>query len=606
MRVEPTEELLPHYLGELAYLRGAGAAFARRYPQVAGRLALDGTGSADPHVERLIESFAFLTARLQRLHEAQSPEIARSVLEIVQPGLVAPVPSMAIAAFAPDPRQARSLGGLTVPAGTTVFAQADGRDGPVVRFRTGLPVALWPVGVESVDLLPPAALEAAADAGDVAGVLRLRLGCLGTRRFAEFCPSTLRLFLHGPRGTGASLHELLVHRLRSVVIADPVTGRPLRSLPAAWVRQVGLGADEALLPQPAHAHDGYRLLQEYFAFPEKFLFVDVLGLAEGAGLGPGRSVDLLFLLDAAPPQDLAVDADSVRLGCTPVVNLFRRVSEPIRLDLTRLEHRLEPDARSPRACEIHSIEAVAATAAGDGGRRVRPYFSVTHEDFERPDTAFWSARREPTVLPDAHGTDMVLTFVDQALVPAKPPGEALFAHLLCTSRGLAEQIPAGARLQTEIDAPLAGVVCLTRPTRQQPPVMGGEHLWHLVSQLSLNHLSLAGSEGLEALKEVLRLHGGADGEDAGSQIAGIVGLGVRRIVRRIGADAWRGLCRGLEITLHVDEDRFVGASPWLLGAVLGRFLALHAAANSFTQLVVESRRRGRTAWPPQAGAAHIL
>lgn len=604
MRVEPTEELLPHYLAELAYLRGAGAAFARRYPQVAGRLALDGTGSADPHVERLIESFAFLTARLQRLHEAQSPEIARSLLEIVQPGLVAPVPSMAIAAFTPDPRQARSLGGLAVPAGTTLFAQAEGGDGPVIRLRTGLPVTLWPIGVETVDLLPPTALEATAEAGDVAAVLRLRLACLGNRRFAEFRPSTLRLFLHGPRGIGAGLHELLIHRLRSLLVVDPETGRTLRVLPARSVRQVGLESDEALLPQPAHAHDGYRLLQEYFAFPEKFLFVDVHGLGEGAGLGPGRTVDLAFLLDAAP--DLVVDADCVRLGCTPVINLFPRVSEPIRLDLTRLEHRLEPDARNPRACEIHSIESVAATSVGTGGRRVRPYFSVTHEDLDEPGTAFWSARREPTILPDARGTDVLLTFVDQALAPARPPAEALFANLLCTNRGLAEHIPAGARLQTEIDAPVAAVICLTRPTPQQPPVTGGAHLWHLVSQLSLNHLSLSGAQGLEALKEILRLHGGTRGDDAGSQIAGLVGLDARRIVRRIGADAWRGLCRGIEITLQVDEDRFVGASPWLLGAVLGRFLALHAAANAFTQLVVESRRRGRISWPPQAGAAHIL
>ena len=606
MRVEPTEELLPHYLGELAYLRGAGAAFARRYPQVAGRLALDGTGSADPHVERLIESFAFLTARLQRLHEAQSPEIARSLLEIVQPGLVAPVPSMAIAAFAPDPRQARSLGGLTVPAGTTLFAQAEGRDGPVARFRTGLPVALWPIGVEAVDLLPPIALEATADAGDIAAVLRLRLACLGNRQLAEFRPPMLRFFLHGPRGSGTGLHELLIHRLRSVMVADPETGRALRVLPPGSVRQVGFESDEALLPQPAHAHEGHRLLQEYFAFPEKFLFVDVAGLGDGPGLGVGRIVDLLFLLDAAPDDDLVVDRDSMRLGCTPMVNLFRRVSEPIRLDLTRLEHRLEPDARNPRTCEIHSIESVAGTSAGESSRPVRPYFSFTHEDFERPGTAFWSARREPTVLPDARGTDVLLTFVDQALTPAKPPAEALFANLLCTNRGLAEQIPAGARLQTEIDAPVAAVVCLTRPTPQQPPVMGGAHLWHLVSQLSLNHLSLSGAEGLEALKEILRLHGGTRGEDAGSQIAGLTGLEARRIVRRIGTDAWRGLCRGIEITLRVDEDRFVGASPWLLGAVLSRFLALHAAASSFTQLVVESRRRGRTSWPPQAGAAPVV
>ena len=604
MRIEPTEELLPHYLAELAYLREAGGAFARRYPQVAGRLALDASGSADPHVDRLIESFAFLTARLQRLHESQSPEIARSLLEIVQPGLVAPVPSMAVASFAPDPRQARSLSGLTVPAGATLFAHGD--NGALVRMRTGLPVALWPVGVEAADLVPAIALEATADASDVAAVLRLRLVCLGNRQFAEFRPPMLRLFLHGSRATASGLHELLTHRLRSLMVADPQTGRALRTLPAAAVRPVGLEPDEALLPQPDHAHDGYRLLQEYFAFPEKFLFVDLHGLADGAGLGLGRVVDLLFLLEAPPAAEVTVSAGCFRLGCTPVVNLFSRTSEPIRLDFTRLEHRLEPDARDARACEIHSIEEVTAVSAGNASRRVRPYFSVTHEDLDRPGTAFWTARREPTTIPDGRGTDVLLTFVDQALTPARPPAEALFANLLCTNRGLAEQIPAGAHLDAEIDAPVAAVVCVTRPTPQQPPVMGGQHLWHLVSHLSLNHLSLAGAKGLDALKEILRLYGGMHGDDAGAQIAGLTQLDARRAVRRVGVDAWRGFCHGFEITLQVDDDRFVGASPWLLGAVLSRFLALHAAANSFTQLVLISRRRGRTTWPPQAGAAHVL
>jgi type VI secretion system protein ImpG len=365
MRAEPTEELLPHYLAELAYLRGAGAAFARSYPQVAGRLALDAGGSADPHVERLIESFAFLTARLRRLHDAQSPEIARSLLEVVEPGLVAPVPSMAIAAFTPDPRQARSVSGLTVPAGTMLFAR--GSNGSTVRFRTGLPVPLWPLTVEQAELRSPLAFEATAGSSDAAAVLRLRLACLGNRQLAELRPPMLRLFLHGPRSTSGRLHELLTHHLRSLLVVDPGSGRTLRALPGGAARPVGLDPEEALLPQPAHAHHGYRLLQEYFAFPEKFLFVELHGLDADCGLGAGRAVDLLLVLDASPGEDVAVDADAFRLGCTPVVNLFRRISEPIRIDLTRLEHRLEADARDPRSCEIYAIEDVATTAAGGGG-----------------------------------------------------------------------------------------------------------------------------------------------------------------------------------------------------------------------------------------------
>ena len=605
MRAEPTEQILPHYLAELAYLRTAGAAFAQRYPQVAGRLALDAAGSADPHVERLIESFAFLTARLRRLHDAQVPEIARSLLDVVQPGLVAPVPSMAIAEFAADPRQARSLSGLTVPAGTSLFAQAG--EGVTVRWRTGMPVALWPVRIEAADLLPPMAVDAAAELGEAAVVLRLRLACQGNRHFGEFTPPSLRIFLGAPHGLGPRLHDLLVHRLDRLLVADPESGKVLRTMPVRSVHAVGLEPAEALLPQPAQVHDGCRLLQEYLAMPAKFLFVDVLGLAEGPGLGIGRAVDLLFALTASPPAGTRVDPTGFRLGCTPIVNLFRCVSEPIRLDLTRLEHRLEADSRRPRTVEIHSIEEVSATSGRGGKRAVHPYFSVTHEAAADPATAFWTARREPTAMPGAAGTDVVLTFVDEALAPAQPPAAALFARLLCTNRGLAEHVPAGVRLDAEVDAPIAAVTCVTRPTPQQPAATGGAQLWRLVSQLSLNHLSLAGgTAGLEALKEILRLHTGPGCEDASRQIAGLVGLEAQRAVRRVGSDAWRGFCRGLAITLEVDDDHFVGASPWLLGAVLNRFLALHAAANSFTELTVTSRQRGRITWPPQSGAALVL
>jgi type VI secretion system protein ImpG len=442
MRADPAEALLPHYLAELAYLREAGAAFARRHPQVAARLELDPTGSADPHVERLIESFAFLTARLRRLHDAQSPEIARSLLEVLQPSLVQPVPSMAIAEFTVDPRQARSANGITVPAGTMLFAPAS--DGAVVRLRTAYPVPLWPLRLAEAELLAPGALDDGAAMPALAATLRLRLACLGGRRLAELALPSLRIFLHGPRGTGAALHELLAHRLLGVLVAEPGTGRVLRRLPAGAVRPLGLESHEALLPQPAHAHDGYRLLQEYFAFPEKFLFVELTGLGPG-GLGDGEAVDLLFLLSRPPPDTLALDAGCFRLGCTPIVNLFRKTSEPIRLDLARLEHPLEADAREARACEIHSIEAVTATAPGGASRPVRPFFSCTHEEIETAGTAFWTARREPTARPDGRGSDVLIAFVDEALVPTRPPGEALFADLLCTNRGLAERMPAGAR-----------------------------------------------------------------------------------------------------------------------------------------------------------------
>jgi type VI secretion system protein ImpG len=616
MAGEPVEEHLRYYLQELHYLRSSGSDFARRHPRVAGRLDLGTEGSADPQIERLIESFAYLTARLQRNIDRQFPEIAASLLDVLYPQLTAPVPSMAIAEFAADPEQSRALQGFCLPAELPIFCTA--ADGLICRFRTAYPVTLWPVETVAVDFVPPGTYAFLDDRVDVAAVLRLRLACLGGRQFTEFAPPSLRFHLHGPLAATGALYELLFDRTIGVAVlpgeaiaaeGERVTTAP-RHLPEGSIRPVGFAIDEPVLPYPAHAHQGYRLLQEYFTFPEKYLFCDIHGLDGEGVLGRGREADLLFLLSERPRDGLALDPGMFRLGCTPIVNLFRRIAEPVRLDETQWQYRLIPDSRFERATEIHSVLAVSSSLhPQDEAGEFRPYFSFTHEDERGAPGAYWATRRQPSVRPDLHGTDMFLSFLDLDFSPASPATKVVFAHTLCTNRGLAEHMPSGTLLQIEVDAPLHAIRCLGKPSRQLAPPFHGDTLWRLVSQLSLNHLSLSGgAESLAALQEILRLYAGGRSATIAEQIRGLTGLSTRRVVRRIGADVWRGFCRGMEITLEFDESRFSGASAFLLGAVLSRFFSLYAAADSFTQLVTTSRQRDGTwtTWPPLCGETPVL
>ncbi|TVR99116.1 MAG: type VI secretion system baseplate subunit TssF [Rhodospirillales bacterium] len=613
---------LTAYLQELEYLRTMGSAFASRYPRVAGALELGEDGSADPHVERLIESFAFLTARLQRELDAQFPRIPEALLGVLYPHLGAPIPSMAIARFEPDPQQSRALPGFTIAAATPLFATAT--DGTTCRFRTAYPVTLWPVEVVGADLIHPADIPALDTVSglDAASVLRLRLACLGRRTFAEFHPAVLRFFLHGAMTITASVYELLFNQLTAVAVLRGDPSSPAGDgtaavpepalLPPDCIRPVGFGADEAVLPHPEHAHQGYRLLQEYFTFPDKYLFFDLhLGdLAGRGGLGTGRVAEVLFLLAEAPRRRLAVGAETFRLNCTPIVNLFPKTTEPIRLDHTRVEYRLQPDSRWERSTEIHSVARVSATSRfEDDSRLIRPFFSFTHDDAERGQTAYWLARRTPTCRPDQTGTDIHLSFVDLDFQPSRPPTQVVFAQTLCTNRGLADQLPAGTDLAIELDAPIRWAACLTKPTLQHAPALAGDTLWRLVSHLSLNHLSLEGGpDSLAALQEVLRLYAGPTSAASANQIKGLTGLATRRVVRHVGEDAWRSFCRGIEIRLDVDESLYVGASAFLLSAVLNRFFGLYAGVNTFTQLVVGSRQRDGIwkTWPPLAGEAIVL
>lgn len=611
MTVEGEADLLALYLGELAYLRTAGAAFALKYPKVAERLEFADSGSIDPQVERLIEAFAFLTARLQRQYNAHFPEIPTALLEILYPQLAAPLPSMAVVQFRPDPEQSRSLIGFTLPADTTLFATAQER--ATCWFRTCYPVTLWPIEVAEVAIELPALYAFLDNRADVGSCLRVRLNCLGNRNFSEFTPACLRFFVHGARMTRFNLYELLCNQLRGIAIVPGGTGdaalaHPL-TLPASRLRPVGFAAEEAVLPYPASAHQGFRLLQEYFAFPDKFLFFDIENWP-GAVLSGNTCVDLVFMLAERPPSHLSVDAGTIRLGCAPAINLFPRSTEPIRLDHTRLEYRLVPDSRWENYTEIHSIVRVSRSSAyEDDSRTIRPFFSFTHADASAGNAALWLARRQPVSNPALSGTEMWLSFVDPTLNPSEPADHVVFAHTLCTNRNLAAQMAVGTLLQLEVDAPLRSIVCLTKPTAQIDPPVAGSTLWRLISHLSVNMLSLQGGpESLSALQEILHLYCGGDGLDNARQIAGLASLSTRHIVRRVGDEAWRGFVRGLEVALEFDEQQFVGGSAYLLGAVLDRFFSLYAGVNAFTELVVRSKQRDGVwkRWPARAGEAFVL
>jgi type VI secretion system protein ImpG len=597
-----SDELLSYYHAELGYLRRAGAEFAARHPKAAARLELGPEECPDPHVERLIESVAFLTGRIRRELDRELPEVAAALLEVMYPHFLRPVPSMTVARMHPDPKQGTLSRGHVVPRGTPLFAHAT--DGSACRFRTCYPVALWPLEVTH------AALESAdrydwLDNGRTAAVLRLRIESTGAPLDELEGFDSLRFYLGADARTGAVLYERLFAALGGVALLPEGTGAPV-FLGADAVHPVGFEEDEDVIPWPGHAHPAYRLLQEHFAVPRKFLFADVRGLR---GHGSKKCFDLLFLLERTVPDRVAVDRESFQLGCAPVVNLFARTSEPVRVDHRAHEYRLVGDFRRERTTEIHSVLRVAATADGrDPTRVLEPFFSFSHAAAGRGARAFWHARRVPCERADLRGTDVLLSFVDLDFNPAQPGTDTVFAQVECTNRGLAEALPAGQPLQVEVPAPLRAVTALHAPTPQLDPPVGSAALWRLVSQLSLNHLSLQGETGVQALREILRLYAPYGRASVHQEIGGVRSLRCRPVARRIGADAWRGFCRGTEMELTLDETAFPGGGAFLLGAVLDRFFGQYAALNSFTQTVLRSREREETwmRWPPRAGRRPLV
>jgi len=606
-------EFLPYYMSELAFLREMGAEFAAKYPKVAGRLLLGSDECEDPHVERLLEGFAFLTARIRRKIDDEFPEITDAFFQVLYPHYQRPLPSMSIVQLQPGPDPASLLAGHEIPRGARLLSAPVA--GLRCSYQTTYPVTLWPITVESAEVRSDVADLPEAPRAAVA-LIRLRLRCYQGVTFAQFPLSDpafhLRFYLDGPPAVVYPLYELLLNHARGVVARAASGDQPRSSaieLTAPALRPVGFAPDEGMFPCPARCFPGYRLLQEYFALPEKFLFVDVVGWRLLAEANLGEAVDLLIFLDRVPPASIKLQPQSFRLGCTPIVNLFPVASEPIRLDQTQSEYRVVADVDYQWAHEVYSIDEV--TSAGTYLEHVveyEPFYSLRHSTAGADPSAYWYARRRVSESAADGGTDVYISFVNSDFRPSIPATEAVSVRATCTNRDLPARLAFGGN-QGDFELQAHGVVgriarCLRKPTRTLHPRTGRGAQWRLISHLALNHLSLAESgRGVEALREILRLYDLADDAVSRQQINGICGVSSRPVAGRVGPVA----CQGTQITVEFDEGQYIGSSVFLLASVLERFFGMYAAVNSFSQLVAVTRRGGLLKrWPPRAGDRTLL
>jgi len=604
------DDLLTFYERELSFLRQMGAEFAVKYPKIAARLLLESDATEDPHVERLVQAFAFLAARVHHKIDDEFPEITESLLNVLYPHYLAPIPSVSIVQFILDPDQGKITSGYDIAKHSTLYSQPV--DGSPCRFRTCYPVKLWPLQVEvaaleSVDsrlgVLPRAAV----------GLIRLELRCLSGIKFAELELDRLRFFLHGEGPLTHALYELLFNNVVEVRVRPVKTDGKLPdvSLPANSIHPVGFGSDEGLLPYGPRSFLGYRLMQEYFSFPDKFLFFDLAGLDRAVQAKFGDQVEVLILLNRLPRLDQPVTRDTFRLGCSPVVNLFSQTAEPLRLTHAQTEYQVFPDIRRQSATEVYSVDSVVSTAPGsDEITEFEPFYSFKHAVEREMQQAFWYAARRPSPKKGDNGTEVYLSFVDLNFRPTLPAAETLVIHTTCSNRDLPGKLPFGGdrgEFELEGAAPLSRIRCLRKPTETlRAPLRRGTQ-WRIISHLALNYLSLC-EGGRDALQEILKIYDFGDSASVRQQIGGIIGLTSRQIVGRPRSMPWNGFCRGLEVTLELDEEKFIGSGVFLFAAVLEKFFGLYTSLNSFTQLVAKTRQREEPLkrWPPRAGEQILL
>jgi type VI secretion system protein ImpG len=605
------DQLLPYFNRELVAIRRLSAEFATAHPKIAGRLRMSPDAVDDPHVARLLDGVAFLSARAQQRLDDEFPELTDTLLGVLYPHYLNPFPSCAIAQFTPKPDLQACA---EIPAGFTVDTESV--RGQSCRFRTASPVSLFPLRIESARLmgLPFTAPANPLAAGAVA-VLRLVLVTTGQdQKIATLGLDKLRLFLRGGAATQLPLFEALAGHTLGIALADS-PGDPAPVLvPKTALAQVGFAPEEALLPWPARSFSGFRLLSEYFAFPQKFMFLDVGGLEAKTMLATGNRMEIfIYLGRSAPELERAVNAESFALGCAPIVNLFPQRCEPIDLDHSVTEYRVLPDARRAGVMEVWSVTGVREVRPDTTSRTWRPFYRLSEAGTEAPaETGFYHEVRRAAPA-GMGGGEMFLAPFNPDFDPAAKADSMLAVEALCLNRDLPAELPFGGghpRLTAlQPHGALAQIACITPPTPTLRPELRAKGAWRLVSQLSLGHLSVTGgAAGAAALKEVLRLYDLRDTAETRAALEALLAVTAAPGTARVPGSRLGAFCRGLDVELEFEPRAFQGAGLYLLGSVLERFLALHATVNSFVRTTV--RLRGRTEpesrFPARAGARALL
>ena len=611
------DELLLYYQRELDYLRKSAAQFAERHPKVASRLVLEPTKCEDPHVERLLEAFAFLAARVHVKLEDEFPEITEGMLSIVYPQLVRPIPSMSVVEFQLDPEKGKLTTGMKIDRNAQLYSRPV--SGVPCTFRTCYDTTLWPITVSAAELSAPSRLKPAVKTSDSAWAIRLELRCAKDVSFVSLKPDKLRFYLDGESGLVNILYEVLFSRLNRIVVRDLTGSSRLApvTLPASALSAVGFGPNEGMVPYPSASFAGHRLLMEYFAFPEKFFFIDLGGLEAVSRAGFKDAIEVIFLLSDVEGSgrqqrlELELSKKTFRLGCTPIVNLFPLVAEPIQLNQRKAEYPLVPDVRRPYSVEVFSVDEVSGIdTASQKITNYESFYSLRHFARREDRSCFWLARRRPSTRPNDDGTDIALSLLDLTLTTADPESSVLSVKTTCTNRDLPSRLPFGNQdsdFELEGAAPMKRIIALRKPTAPVRPPMGKGILWRLVSHLSLNYLSLV-SEGKDALQEILRLYD--VGRTAYSQnvIQSILNIRSRPHFARLVSEQGVSFARGTRIEMEIDEDQFSGGGAFLFAAVLDRFFGLAASLNSFTQLSVTTpqRKEGLYEWEPKSGRRLLI
>jgi len=556
-----------YYEEELRYLKEEGARFAKRYPQRAGYLNLESAESRDPKVEALFEGFAFIAAGIRERIDETLPSLAAGLTELVWPQLLQPIPAICIAEFKARPGTLQ--GACAIKRGTALFTDPDPATGVSCRFATTREARVCPVAVDW------ARIEEDGEGKDSLTIaFKLDKGI----RLDSVPLSPLRLFINDDLPAALHIRKMLLCHAEEAVLSDGA-GRSAVLPPRDAFEEGGFGEDDELFPEPRRTGRALDLLRDCFAFPERFMFIDVRGLDELARRGGGAASEfyLRTRFDRKFSAKASISRETFKLHCVPAVNVFKRDAEPIFADGGRHEHDLVPDAARPGCFAVHSVTSVTGIDAATGERRVYGRYRKTGGG-ER----FYSIRAEEFSDGAGGGGRLKLSVNGPRTEGGRLIRETLCAEAWQTNGALARKTLTSGGSLRKAAPDFPDYISFTNITKPRPPVNppgGGKHLWIFLSHLSCAYADFGGAE---RLKELLRAYDWSGSAGTRPEIEAVRSVSIKPSDLAVG----RAVIRGAEMNVTADEGAAPEESLFLLGAVLARSLSCMASVNTFLKLTM--------------------
>lgn len=609
-----------------------GSEFAHSYPKIAARLGMENEQCADPYVERLLEGFAFMAARVHLKIEEEFPKFCQQLLSMVYPDYLAPRPSMAVVQMSPDAHDISTAEGFVLERGTLLRSGLGAEMQTSCEYTTAQDVTLFPIKVVHAEYLGNRASMARLGiqpGRNVAAGVRIEFNTLGGASLQDLNLDELPLFLAGSGHIPLWLYEQILNNKCGLSI---ITGKKkeakVTDLAVGNVSRMGFDASEAMLSYRSRSFDGYRLLREYFSFPERFRFINFCGLKSALQNAEGESFEIVIhLSERTSDLENIVDHHNFLPFCTPAVNIFRKRVDRIHINDRDFEYHIVPDRSKPLDYEIYQVLSVTGFGAQAQNRQeFTPFYGMENDQRSENQGAYYTIQRKPRLTSSRQraqgarsgylGQELFVSLVDAEEAPYSSDLAQLGLSTLCTNRDLPMQMPLGQKegdFSLEISAPVDLIHCVAGPTRPGPSNSGsspgeattsGEYAWNLISHLSLNYLSLIdqdAEEGAAALRELLGLYSDFS-TISQRQINGILNVNARPVTRRLPIPGPISFGRGLEITVVLEEAAFESGGMFLFGSVLEEFFSKYVSINNLTETVIRSDRDIEIArWPVRMG-----